>query len=117
MKLEINAKVISPHTFRGPDNCGILVTPPINENYWTYRVPLTDSQAVVAFPKFCTMGIGFQKETDWNTNLPFTASAESICNHIKHNKGSDDITDEMIVEAIKLLQDACESFVEGNVTN
>jgi hypothetical protein len=89
----------------------IMVTPPIDADYWLFRVYVSDSQAVICFPKFGTFGIGFQFEEDWNTNLPYTCDTMKIYNHIKHNKGSDKISDEVCIEAIKVLQDACKKFV------
>jgi hypothetical protein len=85
----------------------ILMTPPISEDYWSYRVLLTDKQAVVGFPKFGTIGVGFAVEDDdWNTNLPFTSSAEEIFDHIKRNKGNDAIPDEYVLAAIRMIQEA-----------
>lgn len=84
----------------------IAVTPPLNESFWAYRVVLTESQAVVGFPKFSTIGIGFADEEDWNTNLPWTSNAEEIAAHIADNKGDDAITDEDVVAAIRLIQAA-----------
>lgn len=83
-----------------------MITPGIDEDYWAYRVRLSDTQAVVGFPKFSTIGIGFAQEEDWNTNLPYTCSAEEIYEHIDHNKGDGSITREDCVAAIRLIQDA-----------
>lgn len=85
---------------------GIAMTPPIDEDYWSYRVMVSETQAIVGFPKFFTIGIGFAVEEDWNTNLPYTCDTEQIWNHIAHNKGDDSIPDELCVEAIKLIQQA-----------
>jgi hypothetical protein len=86
---------------------GIMMTPLIDENYWAYRVRLSDKQAVVGFPKFTTTGIGFAvEEADWNTNLPYTAGTEEIFQHIRKNKGDDAIPDEDVREAIRLIQAA-----------
>jgi len=82
----------------------LAITPGIGEDYWTYRVHLFKDQYLLAFPKFWTVGIGFAQEEDWNTNLPYSCEAEEIKEHIKHNRKYDEITDGMIVEAIKLLQ-------------
>ena len=49
----------------------LMVTPALSESYWAYRVKLSDKQAMLGFPKFGTIGIGFAIEEDWNTNLPF----------------------------------------------
>lgn len=85
---------------------GVMMTPPIDEDYWEYRVRLSDKQAIVGFPKFFTIGIGFAVEEDWNTNLPYTCTAEEIFSHIKHNKGDDSITDEDAIRAIQMVQSA-----------
>jgi len=84
----------------------ISMTPPITEDYWTYRVVVADGQAIVGFPKFNTIGIGFAVEEDWNTNLPYSVAAEELLEHIGHNRGSDDISDETCLEAIRLIQAA-----------
>jgi hypothetical protein len=72
---------------RSPQFAGgaVVMTPPIDETYWAYRVRLTDRQAVVGFPKFGTIGIGFAAEQDWNTNLPYTCQTIDIVSHIWHN--------------------------------
>lgn len=85
----------------------IMMTPALDENYWSYRVKLTERQAVIGFPKFGVVGIGFAVEAvDWNRNLSSGASAESIAEHIRINKGDDSIDDADVVAAVKLIQEA-----------
>ena len=85
----------------------ISFTPPLDEAYWAIKVEVSDNQAIVAFPKFWTYGIGFQhEEADWNTNLPYTVSAAEIFGHISHNKGDDTISDERCIEAIEMIRKA-----------
>jgi hypothetical protein len=85
----------------------VAFTPPIGEDYWCYRVRLSPKQAVVGFPKFSTIGIGFAVEkADWNTNLPYNCPAEDILKHIKHNKGSRKIADRDVLTAIQMIQAA-----------
>jgi hypothetical protein len=84
----------------------VMMTPPISEDYWAYRVRVADGQAIVAFPKFGVIGIGFAVEEDWNTNLPSDSSAEEIYDHIEHNRGDESITRETCIEAIRMIQDA-----------
>ena len=83
-----------------------MVTPPIEESYWLYRVMVSDTQAVVGFPKFGTIGIGFMVEDDWNTNLPYTSDATRIRKHIWHNRGGESITKDVVDRAIELIQAA-----------
>jgi hypothetical protein len=85
---------------------GVMLTPAIDEDYWAYRVRLSAEQAVVGFPKFGTIGIGFAVEEDWNTNLPYTCATESIFGHIEDNKGDDSISDDDVRAAIALIQQA-----------
>jgi hypothetical protein len=92
-------------------HCTILATPPIDDDYWIMRVPVSENQAIVTFPKFCTYGIGFQHEDDWNTNLPYRCDAEEIYNHIRHNKGDKRITKAKCLDAIRLLQAAIREMV------
>lgn len=89
-----------------PDFGGMMITPKIGEDYWSHRVRLSEGQAIVAFPKFVTIGVGFAVETDWNTNLPWTCETQQIFDHISHNKGDDSISDADCVEAIRLIQEA-----------
>jgi hypothetical protein len=84
----------------------VLLTPPIGCDYWAYRVIVGEGQAVVGFPKFGTIGIGFAVEEDWNTNLPYTCKTEAIFGHIAHNKGDDSISDDNVRAAIALIQAA-----------
>jgi hypothetical protein len=84
----------------------IMLTPPITEDYWEYRVVVGEGQAIVGFPKFFTIGIGFAVEEDWNTNLPYTSDADDIWNHIKHNKGDRSITKADCLAAIRMVQEA-----------
>jgi hypothetical protein len=85
---------------------GGMMTPPIDEGYWSYRVRVGGRQAVVGFPKFGTIGIGFAVEDDWNTNFPYTCEAEEIFQHTRHNKGDDSIPDADCREAIRMIQAA-----------
>jgi hypothetical protein len=108
LKLELNAACFdkSPQ-FRLPGGGTFIMTPPVGEqDYWLYRVQLTNEQSVIGFPKFGTVGIGFAKETDWNTNLPSRCEATEIFNHIKHNKGDDSIPDADCVLAIEMIREA-----------
>ena len=84
----------------------ISLTPMIDPDYWAYRVVLTDRQAVLGFPKFSTIGIGFAVEEDWNTNLPYTCGTKEIRKHIWHNRADKSITKEQVDEAIRLIQEA-----------
>jgi hypothetical protein len=84
----------------------MAITPSLGESYWAYRVRLSDRQAIVGFPKFSTIGIGFAVEDDWNTNFPFTVDAGETYEHIAHNKGDDSISREDCVAAIRMIQDA-----------
>lgn len=84
----------------------VSLTPLIGEDYWSYRVRLSDKQAIVGFPKFSTVGIGFAVEDDWNTNFPYTTGTEEIFQHIRDNKGDDSISDDDVREAIALIQEA-----------
>lgn len=111
LTLECNADMVD---FTPEIPCGeghsIIMTPPIDEDYWMFRVKLGRSQAIVGFPKFFTIGIGFAKETDWNTNLPYTSDAESIFEHIRHNKGRIKASDADCIEAIRMVQQAAKEL-------
>lgn len=112
MQVEINENFVKANTdLRVPGGGLIMITPPIGEGYWLLRARLTDTQAVVGFPKFGTIGIGFQHEEDWNTNLPYTCDAAEIFAHIAHNKGDELITDDACIEAIRSVQQAARALM------
>lgn len=102
MNIEYNSNILPSN---GKIGNRILVTPPINEDFWMMRVQLNDNQAIVCFPKFATIGIGFQHEEDWNTNLPYTSDARTIFSHIAHNKGDESIKDDDCIRAIEIIQE------------
>lgn len=104
-KVKVNARFIKAKDELS-DQAGnvLMITPPIDENYWIYRVDLKCGQAIVAFPKFGMIGCGFAKEKDWNTNLPISCPADEIYRHIAHNKGSAKITKAECIAAIKAIQ-------------
>jgi len=90
----------------------VMMTPPIGKDYWFFRVAVSDKQAVVGFPKFSTIGIGFQHEEDWNTNLPYTCETNEIYEHIEHNRlGADK---ETCLAAIKMIQEAATALQASN---
>lgn len=84
----------------------ISLMPSPDEDYWAYRVQLRGEQAVLGFPKYSTIGIGFAQEEDWNTNLPYTCPTDMIYEHILHNKGDAEIPDADVRRAIELIKDA-----------
>ncbi len=90
---------------------GIMITPPVNEDYWYFRVRLNKAgQAIVGFPKFGGIGIGFAQEEDWNSNLPFACAAPYIYKHIRYNKGSRNIAKATCISAIEMVREAARRF-------
>ena len=112
--LEVNGSFVKDDAPIKIGNTIAMITPPLNDEYWLARVPVSDSQAIVCFPKFGTIGIGFQHEEDWNTNLPYTSDAERIFNHIRHNKGDDTIEDAACIAAIQELQKFAAAVKQGS---
>lgn len=115
LAVERNAAVLPAEPIYSTGKPGgglVLMTPAIDDTYWLWRVRLSEKQAVVAFPKFLTIGIGFQVEEDWNTNLPYMIDAEAIFEHIKDNKGDTTISDEDCIAAIRLLQETIKEAVK-----
>jgi len=93
-------------------NAVVLVTPlDLDKDYWQFRVKLGNKgQAIVGFPKFGVIGIGFAMETDWNTNLPSNCDTDEIFNHIAHNKGDNNILDSDVKIAIGMVQKAAKRW-------
>lgn len=85
---------------------GVSLTPALDEYYWSYRVYLTEGQAVIGFPKFGIIGIGFALEEDWNTNLPSSMPTDEIVSHIWKNAGNPSITKAMVTAAVVMIQEA-----------
>lgn len=110
--LEVNKNFAENTTVEKLAKSGILITPPLDgENYWTFKVKVTQRQAVIGFQKFGTIGIGFLKEQDWNTNLPFKCETMEIYNHIKHNKGKT-AKESDCIEAIEMIQNAAKEMMK-----
>lgn len=115
LRLEVKDQPDTTQLF-GNDVIVAMGTPDIDEEYWLFRVLLTDDpkgQAIVGFPKFGTIGVGFAQEENWNTNLPYNDDTEEIFSHIRRNKGNDAIPDDDVRAAIKLVQDAAGLYLHG----
>ena len=114
MYVEFKTQKNKTGMFGDKEGVQAMMSPPVDEDYWVARVHLFKDQFVLAFPKFSTIGIGFAKEEDWNTNLPYTESANRIANHIWINHKYEKITKKQTIDAIKLLQKA---IVEKGLLN
>lgn len=90
----------------------ISLTPPIDEDFWGYRVQLGHGQAVLGFPKHGTVGVGFALEDDWNTNLPYRCTTDDVVAHILHNKRFACISDEDVRRAVLMVQEAAADDVK-----
>lgn len=107
MATKLVVEVREGHPLAEPLYAGgrVLVTPPLDEDFWLLRVKVSPKQAVVAFPKFGLLGMGFQVEkASWNTNLPWSVETEELYRHIRCNKGDNHIPKARCIEAIRLLQ-------------
>lgn len=107
MDVEINKNFVKTDTDVKFGRSIVMVAPPVDEDYWIFRAKLFKDQAVVAFPKFSGIAIGFAQEEDWNTNLPCECQPEVIFNHIKHNKKYSEISNEKCLEALKSIRVLC----------
>lgn len=118
--LEVNGKFLDGDKNKFQvGNILFMVTPKINEDFWQFRVKVDKEQAIVGFPKFSTIGIGFAKEDDWNTNLPYSTPTNELWGHIKCNKYFASIPDERCIQAIKMVQKAAKEWfqVDENAKN
>jgi hypothetical protein len=106
--IEVNSSFVKAEDeFVAKGGITVSITPPLDEDYFIARIKLHRDQAVQVFPKFGTVGCGFAKEKDWNTNLPIACAAEKIADHILHNKKYKKITRWQVIKAIRALQDFC----------
>lgn len=110
LQLEFNERFKKSNDTFSVGKSVVMFTPAIDEDYWMFRVKLSKTQSILGFPKFGSIGIGFAKETDWNTNLPSNCEAKEIYEHIKHNKGNKKITDEECIEAIEMIREAANKY-------
>jgi hypothetical protein len=104
LKLEVREGAVVDVQPLSPLGC--LITPAIGEDFWLFRVRVSEKQAILGFPKFGVLGVGFALEEDWNTNLPSGCQAQEIMDHIRVNKGDDSIPDERCIRAIEMIQQA-----------
>ena len=89
----------------------IIATPDLNPDFWQYRVKFENGQAILGFPKFHTIGIGFALERkEWNVNLPYDCSAKEIFAHIKENAG-DGVSDKDVMTAIRMVKKAAATWM------
>ncbi|MBX2986709.1 MAG: hypothetical protein KF802_02330 [Bdellovibrionaceae bacterium] len=110
LKLEVNESV--KDVVKNNDDSGglqVLFTPFLKSEDALFRVKVSKNNAVLGFSKFDTIGIGFEKEKDWNTNLPFHCWTDQIYNHIKHNGRG--IPKAKVISAIALIQAAASSYL------
>jgi hypothetical protein len=114
LQLEINAKFTQSNDTFQVGSVALIFTPPLDEDYWLFRVKLYEDQAMLGFPKFNTIGIGFAQEEDWNTNFPYTCTPEQIYDHIKHNKQYEQITEEQCLAAIRLIQEVAPQAIPSS---
>lgn len=110
MDLEMNKNIVEVFEkhLQETQNANVLIGGTCDEEDILFKIKLHKEQALIAFPKFTTIAIGFAEEEDWNTNLPYTSDAEEIYNHIKVNKKYKEITKQNCIKAIKWLQKACQ---------
>lgn len=113
LQLEVREQEDLTQVFAGGRSVAI-VAPLVNEDYWMFRVRLSQKQAVVGFPKIGTIGIGFAVEDeDWNRNLPYQSTTDEIAAWIACNKGDDSISDEDVILAVSMVQGAARLWKEG----
>lgn len=113
LQLQVNSNDIEDPGLFQVGETSVMMTPPVgDEDYWLFKVMVSDTQSIVGFPKFMQVGIGFQQEEDWNSNLPSTSSAEKIFDHISDNKGDDSIPDERCIRAIEMIKAAAAKLNE-----
>ena len=105
LTIEVNPKFIPSVDTYTNGKAIVMVTPDIGEDYWLVRVKVHKEQSIIAFPKFGTIGISFAKETDWNTNLPYSVPADRLYAHIRRNKGFKSIKKADCIAAIETIQD------------
>jgi hypothetical protein len=95
---------------------GFSICPITSPDYWMFRVKLHREQAVLGFPKYGMIGVGMAVEKNGNTNLPLSPlrtpeeNADVIANHIFRNKKYKAITKDMIIEAIKMIEEGAEQY-------
>lgn len=118
--LEHNPKIVDKTKFFGDDKAICMMTPSAigEDDYWAFRVKVSKDQAIISFPKFSTLGVGFLREKEsWNTNLPCQSGFERIWEHIKKNKGDPAILDMDCLLALKMVCEASVKFLEKEREN
>lgn len=109
MDLLINPKAVEIYAgkIEETENARILFGGVPSNDKILFVVKMCTGQAIVAFPKFSGIAIGFFEEEDWNTNLPYQCKAEEIYEHIKCNKKYKEIKKKDCIKAIEKIQTAC----------
>jgi len=116
VKLQINEEFFKENNLSdmGLSVKGVMITPSIGKKgYWLFRVQLSEDQAIIGFPKFGTINIGFEVEDyDWNVNFNYIENSKKIYDHIKNNKGDESIDADRCIKAIEIIQKAAADFKE-----
>lgn len=108
LKVEINQKFVRANDTIQIGSGSVMFSPPLDGEYWRVRVKVSRNQAVIGFPKFGTIGVGFQHEEDYNTNLPYSCCPLKLFDHIKRNRRKADR--KTCIEAISLITKAVFDF-------
>jgi hypothetical protein len=77
------------------------------EDYWTYRVDLTENQALIGFPKHGTIGIDFLHNR--GEDLPYTSDPEYLADFFAPGRlegGDTEISRAAVIRAIKMIREA-----------
>lgn len=82
-----------------------IMTPQLTPDYWTYRVALSNGNAIVAAPEFGTLGIRYQIEDEYNVTNRWDYTANEIEALIRRNRPAN-TTREEAMSAIRKIQGA-----------
>lgn len=112
MNIEFNKDFAPSRKQQGQLFSGISLPPAIGKDYWLFRVKIKYNQSVVAFPKHGTLGIGFQYEKYYDTNLPYEKDSATIYNHIKGNRRC--AKKDKCIQAIEMLKKSIDDYISQN---
>jgi hypothetical protein len=86
------------------------------DDYWAYRVDLSDKQALIGFPKHGTIGIDFLHNR--GEDLPYSVNPERLADFFAPGRllgGDAVIPREHVIRAIKMIREAVVEHGDGDM--
>lgn len=86
------------------------------DDYWAYRVDLSDKQALIGFPKHGTIGVDFLH--NHGQDLPYSVNPERLADFFSRGRllgGDETMPRANVIHAIKMIREAVVEHGDGEM--